>query len=151
MTEPIAVPEKLSDLIRLAIADGRKLYQERAGEYLPDAYMFHEFGYDSQQDKKVCHVCLAGAVMAGTLHADTRDSLKPIDFDTPWTKALHALDWVRQGLYDSALINLYGPGEYQFAVTQSAPVQYRFQGWDEFLDHLDNLGFAVGFLQDHGY
>ena len=151
MTEPIAVPEKLSDLIRLAIADGRKLYQERAGEYYPDAYVFHEVGYDSQQDKKVCHVCLAGAVMAGTLHTDTRDSLIPSDFDKPWTKALYALDYVRLGLYDNALIALYGPGEYQFAVTQSPPVQYRFEGWDAFLDHLDNLGFVVGFFQDHGY
>ena len=151
MTEPIAVPEKLSDLIRMAIADGRKLYQERAGEYLPDAHMFHELGKDSQQGKKMCHVCLAGAVMAGTLHADTRDSLIPSDFDKPWAKALHALDCVRQGMYGNALKALYGPGEYQLAVTQSRPVQYEFLGWDAFLDHLDNLGFVVGFFQDHGY
>ena len=151
MTEPIAVPEKLSDLIRLAIADGRKLYQERSGEYCPDAYLFHEVGYDFQQNKQVCHVCLAGTVMAGTLHTDNRYSLIPSDFDTSWTKALRALDYVRQGMYVNALTILYGPGEYQFALTQSLPAQYLFLGWDAFLDHLDNLGFAVGFLQDHGY
>ena len=151
MTEPIAVPEKLSDLIRLAIADGRKLYQERAEEYLPDAYMFHEVGYDSQQGKQVCRVCLAGAVMAGTLHTDNRYSLIPSNFDKPWTKALCALDCVRRGQYYNALITLYGPGEYQFAATQSRPVQYRFHGWDAFLDHLDSLEFVVGFFQDHGF
>ena len=154
MTDPIAVPEKLSDLIRLAIADGRKLYQERAGEYLPHADVFHKFLYDYKQDKEICHICLAGVVMAGTLHTDTRDTWMPINFHLPWTKALRALDSVRVGHYRTALLEFYGGAaeDYQeYRRSRAFPVMPRFQGWDEFLDHLDSLGFVVGFFQDHGY
>ena len=154
MTNPIAVPEKLSDLIRLAIADGRKLYQERAGEYYPNASIFHDYIYHYQdEDADACHFCLAGGVMAGTLNSDIMATLMPIDFDVPWTKALRALDYVRQGQYVNALAEFYGPAKYDAtgAWILTAPVSHRFEGWAAFLDHLDSLGFVVGFFQDNGY
>ena len=157
MTEPIAVPEKLSDLIRLAIADGRKLYQERAGEYYPNATIFHSdvVGdyYYQNEGVDACHICLAGGVMAGTLNSDIMATLMPVDFNFAWTKALRALDYVRMGQYVNALTEFYGPGQYDDsdAWILTAPVSPRFEGWDQFLDHLDGLGFVVGFFQDNGY
>ena len=155
MTEPIAVPKKLSDLIRLAIADGRKLYQGRAEEYYPDASIFHNSPYSHDEpERDACHICLAGGVMAGTLGSDITEMLMPINFDPPWTQALRALDSVRGGFYRTALLEFYGgtTEDYQeYRRCRACPVMPRFEGWDEFLDHLDGLEFVVGFFQDHGY
>ena len=66
-------PTKLSDLIDLAIRDGRGL---DPNVYAPDASRWHEPSPDSGQ----CYVCLAGAVIAGTLGANPAEEVGRTSF-----------------------------------------------------------------------
>ena len=158
MTEPIAVPEKLSDLIRLAIADGRKLHQERSDNYYPNHGVFHRFmshredDYFKEEPFGVCHICLAGGVMAGTLQVPF-GTMSPRNMSPEWYKALIALDYVRTGAYRMALNAFYTlDRHYDLATwTRAEPVNPTFQGWDQFLDHLDSLEAVAGFFEFNGF
>ena len=158
MTEPIEVPEKLSDLIRLAIADGRKLHQERSENYYPNHGVFHRFmshredDYSKEEPFGVCHVCLAGGVMAGTLQVPF-GTMSPGNMSPPWYKALIALDYVRTGAYRHALNVFYNTDRHHEITpwTNAMPVNPMFQGWDEFLDHLDSLEAVAGFFEFNGF
>lgn len=68
------LPDKPSELIRLALADLEKAEESRA--YSVDMGMWH--GYDEISGK--CTVCLAGAVMAGTLGVELNTTAGPGDF-----------------------------------------------------------------------
>ena len=80
------LPNDPSELIRLAIAD-----LERAERDDVDMGSWHE------HCGEVCEVCLAGAVMAWTLGADTDESLIPQDFSDGVRDKLLALDYFRAG------------------------------------------------------
>ena len=158
MTEPIAVPEKLSDLIRLAIADGRKLHQERSNDYYPNYGRYHSYpthnnyGGDQEGPFDVCHICLAGAVMAGTLQVPLESvSLQRIRL--PWHSALLVLDNVREGWYRQAINTFYNVDRHYELTpwTKAMPVNPMFQGWDEFLEHLDSLEAVAGFFEFNGF
>ena len=158
MTAPIAVPEKLSDLIRLAIADGRKLHQERSNDYYPNYGIYHSYiaynDYESNQEGPfdICHICLAGAVMAGTLQVPW-ESVSIRHMSPPWYRALKVLDNVREGEYRRA-INIFYNVDRQYELspwTKAMPVNPMFQGWDEFLEHIDSLEAVAGFFEFNGF
>lgn len=93
------LPEKFSDLIRLAVKDLEVC--ETSSLYFPNMGHFHLPGFLPR--KSVCFVCLAGAVMAQTLNAPSGLSLVPDDYDQSVANKLYALDCLRSGLVDVAL------------------------------------------------
>ncbi len=104
------LPEKLSDLIDLALADLRKV--EKDDRYAVDMATWHEPpGASLDEEATRCHVCFAGAVMAGTLGTMPNVVVLPSDFtsmgDDPHTaRRLLALDSVRNGFVEDALREL---------------------------------------------
>ena len=140
-------PEKLSDLIDLAVADARKLDQNR---YSPTWYKWHQI--DPGDGK--CMICLAGAVIAGTLgyarqtHIDiaTSDTAEPdstIITDKRWRNALWALDSPREGDWNGGYRALHDVGpddELGDALDElSPPERSEFESWKELAIHLDSL------------
>ena len=102
-------PKKLSDLITLAITDGRRLDRN---VYVPCASAWHETRAEETGD--TCAVCLAGCVIAGTLEApfnplateeeDREDDIEPEDIDDEdWYRAITSLNHVRAGRWQEAL------------------------------------------------
>lgn len=98
------LPEEPSALIRLALADLKKVERDKA-HYVVNMNMYHEPD-DFQYRKRKCTVCFAGAVMAGTLRASPGWSLDPSDFDTDTKKKLIALDYFRSGRVRQGLLLL---------------------------------------------
>lgn len=158
MNLTIPPPEKLSDLLDLAIADARKLDQDR---YAPTWYKWHQL--DPGDGK--CMVCLAGAVIAGTLgcaprtHIDiaTSDTAEPgstIIDDKRWRNALWAVDSARDGNWDSAyraLHDVYPDDELEDALDElPTPERSEFESWEELAIHLDSLASLANDLRKLG-
>ena len=144
-------PERLSDLITLAIADARNLDRTR---YLPLAEAWHR-GYPETPGVPPCscNVCLAGCMIAGALEAScaddvrvcnpTGDRTRAITIEDPdWHYALYSVDGARQGLWLGAVVT---PG---YIVDDNTtrrlrevppPDQDTFAGWNEFDIHLASL------------
>ena len=96
MTTP-KLPEKLSDLLDLAVSDAIKCEEDPRYRLNMDTYHTPE--------KDGCHVCLAGAVMAQTMGA------KPTLTKRPWSWHLEAegdynpfrkIDAMRSGFFPGA-------------------------------------------------
>lgn len=98
------LPDKLSDLIRVAVADMRKVAKNPA--YVLDAYTWHEPREADDGSLGPCLVCMAGAVMAGTLGSDPEEPLSTGDFEEYESNRLDALDDVRTGHCLEALIRI---------------------------------------------
>lgn len=151
-------PKKLSDLIDLAIADARKLDQNR---YAPTWCKWHQ---PDPGDGK-CMVCLAGAVIASTLgcalqtHIDiaTSDTAEPgstIITDKRWRNALCALDSARDGDWGCAyraLHDVHPDDELGDALDElPRPERSEFESWEELTIHLDSLGNLANDLRKLG-
>lgn len=97
------LPDKPSELIRVALADLRKV--ERSEKYKVDMGNWHGPGRDGR-----CHVCLAGSVMAKTLKYNPDDPVIPVcGYGDGTGDKLHALDNFREGLINHGLSNLSLP------------------------------------------
>lgn len=99
-------PDKLSDLIRLALDDLRKC--EENPQYTINMHVW----YHHSPDNNRCMVCLAGSVMAQTLQFASTDRLGDIirlgcdDLNSTasrWAAGMYALNAARQGRVDFAL------------------------------------------------
>lgn len=98
------LPNTLSGMIRIALKDEDQVF--KSSKYYVDMSEWHlppEYG--PHKNSKVCRVCLAGAVMAGTL------GLAPTEYETPNSilsdedaDRLASLDCVRTGAVRDALI-----------------------------------------------
>ena len=100
-TKVEAPPEKLSQLIVLAIKDARKLDRKT---YTPDCWVWHIPGRNNK-----CRVCLAGAVIAGTLGENPTTAWETDDIpgeSKAWHAALYAIDSARSGDWSLALNTL---------------------------------------------
>jgi hypothetical protein len=97
----IRLPNAPSALIRLALADLHKV--EEDDRYEVDMEEWH---WPNSRDGR-CHVCLAGAVMAGTLEVPPEDHILPASFALDGTK-LRALNSLRLGYVHHALEHLFG-------------------------------------------
>lgn len=82
-------PGKPSGLIRLAIVNVKKV--RRRKRYVVDMGIYHE-----PMGGK-CHVCFAGAVMAGTLGASPTQYVTTYHWGLTWRYALQALNCFRLG------------------------------------------------------
>lgn len=102
-----AAPKKLSAAIRLALDDLAKV--ERSKTYSVNMGVWHDPTYPEPK----CTVCLAGAVMAGTLgvppdrYASPSShwgvNTKPKSFPLSWQRVLNALNTARSGYVNLAL------------------------------------------------
>jgi hypothetical protein len=94
------LPDKLSALIRVALADLRKV--EADSRYVVNMHRWHK------PVGEVCQVCLAGAVMAQSLGIDPERHVEwPTNLATGGAEAkMLALDCARQGDVLNALYEL---------------------------------------------
>jgi hypothetical protein len=81
---------KPSELIRLALKDLEAVEQE------PETYKVCMSKWHYSTPEK-CFVCLAGAVMAKSLHADPLKKADPANYSDEMCKLLYALDRFRVG------------------------------------------------------
>lgn len=92
MKKSIELPDKMSELIRVALGDLRE------AEKAPDVVV--DMGQWKAVLGGICHVCLAGAVMRKAVAANIDSHPSDFSFDT--ADKLTALDWLRDGLVDGA-------------------------------------------------
>ena len=151
-------PAKLSDLLDLAIADARRLDDAR---YTPMWMTWHR---PRRLDGR-CMVCLAGAVIAGTLGcatgtsidiatSDSADPQSTTITDERWRRALWALDSAREGDWLDAFKALHGcypEGELYDAVEAvPTPEEPEFHDWKQLDAHLVSLTSCASELRDLG-
>lgn len=113
------LPDKPSALIRLAIADLEKC--EASPNYVIDMDVWHG---PCAAGSTPCHVCLAGAVMAGSLGYPAREDVCPSD--TEHTPKMEALDGLRIGEWGPALATLdIAPEKTPDGLTMFSPTPYK--------------------------
>lgn len=149
-------PPNLSDLLDLAIGDARNLDRAR---YKPIWMTWHR---PSPLDGK-CMVCLAGAVIAGTLGCSTRTSIdiatsesadaqSTTITDKRWRRALWALDSAREGHWLEAFKALHGayPNDelYEAVEAVPTPANTEFHDWSQLDTHLDSLAACASRLRE---
>ena len=165
-------PEKLSDLIRLAVKDARRMNPD---EYWPDAGIFHQRFEVNTEDwntehygppppPNACHACVAGAVIAGTLKTSPDEPRSPMSFEKGWSGSLYALDRIRCGDYDTAYLYHYigyiSPIEEQLSAelrmklnhlsVNYPPVHRGFANWEQFKAHIDSLEVIADIFEGEG-
>ena len=82
--------DKISWVLRTAADDLEELAND--GRYTIDMDVYHDKYSDG-----MCHICMAGAVMASTLECNIDDDMFPQYFTDEIKKALRALDAFRDG------------------------------------------------------
>lgn len=161
MRYPTRPPERLSDLIDLAITDVGRLDRTT---YTPHPGHWHE-----PTDNGRCAICLAGSVIAGTLKCPQDKSAEVLyDHDDPdsdqvnivdrkWQLALWALDDARQGLWADAydiltIDDAPAPTEDILHGLDQIPVPERpeFEDWTDFDIHLKSLASCADELRKLG-
>ena len=162
-------PEKLSELIRLAVKDARSLDRN---DYYPHFNYYHAYFDDTrplldgngdaidpvdynEDDPPMgyqCFVCNAGAIISGELGADLLTNCDPSCYPK-WMDCLKAVDMVRYGYYGSAAAWMRMPQSIVAKVYDAhipPPVHDDFIGWDEFDLHLDDLELVSDQLENIG-
>lgn len=154
----VRLPDKLSDLIDLAVRDARGLDRERYGV---DYSCWHVGDPESVEmavraDRHRCVVCDAGAVIAGTLGWNPKRNAEPIGFDDHTKYKLLALDSVRTGNFYRALsMNGTWDAEKAFDVgdevrREAGESFARYTDWETFDLHLLWLERVAAILRDRG-
>ena len=149
MTKSKLPSDRLSNLIKVATADAKRLYLEQYDDYFPHFTKFHEprtmLPIGDITEKVRCRICDAGAVIAGTLEGNPKTFLLPSDYyDQGETEKLRALDYVRTGALSYAHYMFYNKevtssqkseyGEMRMLITND-----EFIGWSEFMTHITSL------------
>ena len=155
-------PDKLSDLIDLAAADAQGLDR---GVYTPSSWTWH------RPSEGECLVCLAGAVIAGTLRCtpetDIDVAIEPIVnldgagteittiTDERWRRALWTLDSAREGNWTAAVETLHGDSRLHGPLADevdalNAPLHPEFDDWRTFELHLASLAKLASDLRALG-
>lgn len=91
------LPNKLSQLLRIAVKDAQKCSKSR--KYMLDMSQWHAGRVNSYD---TCQVCMAGAVMAQTLKSDCNISYIPEDFGDSANKKLGCINSMRSGCINEA-------------------------------------------------
>jgi len=100
--KPITLPDKLSDLMQLALDDLAKVEQDP--QYRVNMGDWHNGTTVAYGN--ACVVCFAGAVMAKTLGVPSERFVTPARFDEDTRRKLYALDKAREGYVGMALARL---------------------------------------------
>ena len=138
------LPDTMNRLLTVAIEDARKLPPEL---YEPQSLRWHSLTpYD------LCQVCLAGAVIAGTLKTPRDRTVYPQQLLGDATRKLESLDFIRRGEWLRAFKCFYlrwpkiAAGRLLHHLP--SPSDTHFDGWDEFNRHLDSLEAIVPKLRE---
>lgn len=102
------LPEKLSDCVKVALADLAKIEKLKKSYIIAMESSFHDPMGSFGNKANKCVVCFAGAVMSQTLNTPLEDDVAPQNFSNYNGKRLHALDNLRQGSISSAIQEVYG-------------------------------------------
>ncbi len=94
------LPAKLSELLRLAVEDAKKLSKN-------PKYVLCMLDWHLPLDKK-CAICMAGAVMACELKTNRNDTVMPEDLGEEVNNKLMAINALREGNIIEAFNNLNG-------------------------------------------
>ena len=138
------LPDKASDLIRVAIAAARNLDRKIYNPYWGDWH-----AADLQTNR--CTVCFAGAMIAGVLGRAPTETLTPGILSSETTNKLHALDHFRAGEFVEALISLGTPEDLaRAALSVPIPLWGHFDSWQEFDKFLDEMTILAGYLGSIG-
>ena len=153
-SQTIPPPEKLSDLILLAVADARLLDRSI---YWPDYSEWHHSVAHPYESATYCHVCLAGAVIAQTLGCNRWLKTHPSGYPRRWETSLNALEEIREGRYKVAyalhhwdktkqqIDAVFTPSRYP------QPVNRPFTGWEELDAHLTSLEEVARLMAADGH
>lgn len=101
MKKKTKLPDKLSDLIRIAVADAKKI--EKDSKYIFNMSTWHQpqSNYDDVSHTFVttgkCEVCFAGSIIACTLKAKPNQTVDTSDFDEDTDRKLELIDQIRTG------------------------------------------------------
>ena len=156
------LPDRPSELIRLAIRDMKGLDREK---YWPEHGMWHTpvdhdwatnwraFGKRQPQGVE-CLVCLAGAVIAGSLNGNPGMNLAPSKCSDDQALKLLALDDFRQGDFWCGVQRLTGPvakAHEEALADMPGPVYQDFRSWEEADRFLGELEQSAAALEELGY
>ena len=108
--QPKKLPDELSALIRVAVADAKLVEQDP--RYKLDMTKWHTPLPNDETEKAVCNVCLAGCVVAKSLGISPDQHFEPGSSNTPLRQKLYALDSVRVGEATAAVVNMYLGGRF---------------------------------------
>ena len=160
MTAPPAdrLPPRPSDLIDLAVSDFRSLDRDR---YIPNSSIYHT----RDRTTSLCHVCLAGAVIAGTLGIPQEKRATPSDLTTEGRisfndfKRLMALDAARAARWRT-MFNTLGMDPDRLPERDQVIIQlqdqternaaHTFLGWPELHTHLEHMQNCSRILRKAG-
>lgn len=134
------LPEKPSALIRLALADLAMCVEDPAYRIVMGSY-WHMPGSE-------CFVCLAGSVMAQTLHTLPHEYDNPEKYDGHTKSRLYALNYFRLGYWQKGLeeMDAYEPGILpadadMLHVVPYCDDSYRFEaGMERMAAHFESVG-----------
>ena len=152
---PDQLPPKPSDLLQLAIDDAMSVDRNI---YVPNHLYYHQGA-----NRKTCHICIAGSVIANTIKFPHNQETTPAKLLTDRrisdkdAQRLLAIDLAQSGLWTRALDNLdinpdNTPGcQSVAAALEAKPNSHRdFRSWSEFDLHLDYIRSAIGVLRANG-
>lgn len=152
----VELPDKASDLLRLAVREGRSLDRE---QYYPISSFYHSgIGPDRYMigdmvPLNLCGVCLAGAIIAGVLNADPTKELSP-SFCGDNRDKLFAIDSMRGGFFKVAIVTQLRiditPEQEEALDLMEIPNPWAFQGWEAFEQHMVQIEKAAQQLEDIG-
>jgi len=91
--------KSLAELLKVAVADLEMI--NKNPKYILDVDLWHH-PIDSKKGD-VCAVCIAGAVLAGTLEVNNHKCMDPYSFESKTCKLLLALDHLRTDYPDEAI------------------------------------------------
>jgi hypothetical protein len=126
------LPNKLSALLRLAVADAQKC------EAMPETYVLDMSNWHAP-DGAGCNVCMAGAVIAQTLLIPPSEDVGYNSFGEEKRRALGAIDDMRTGAFATAhrFLKLSGPTRDQDLAMVDAGELVRSAYRVDNLDHFD--------------
>ena len=138
------LPNTLADLLATAIDDARQL---DLNIYHPSSVNWH---WPSEQG--MCHVCLAGSVLARAFHSSPHRFLMPWMFSLDTDRKLYALNHVRYGRWMDAYVMLHeAPTPHVISKQLRSlpnPSSPDFEGWQHFRNHLTSLEAIIPMLRE---
>ena len=143
VVDQIQLPNTLAGLIETAIADALSLDPET---YFPKSQQWHN------PNTEGCVICLAGCIIARTLHAPASRIRFPSYYPVQTENKLVALDSMRCGYWNRAFYVLFGRDpEWEIGNRLSLlprPAHVNFNGWDQFDLHLASLESIIPELRE---
>ena len=140
------LPDKLSDLIDLALSDLEKARNDPRYEINMSAWHrpLKEPNALYPFTAGKCLVCLAGSVMAFSLGADSQQDKFPKDYDEDTCRKLNALDAIRLGEVNYALDILNRPTHTNMLVPYASIERDGWKYWKQQIELIADKLRAMG-------